>query len=153
MALAPDFGPVQAAIDTFNLAYTTSQLPALSKAVQTLGHELAAKDERTEEARSILAMTNKAMAAQAFAHAIAETLPGEPATSYVAAIIELLKWPTTAGPATDELLEVLHERVPGAPGKEARLAATIQWVATTFPEIDLDSPPTPPASGSTGAAW
>ncbi len=64
-----------------------------------------------------------------------------------------LKWPTTAGPATDALLEVLHERVPGAPGKEAGLDATVAWVAATYPDIDLDSPPTYPASGSTGSTW
>ena len=73
---------------------------------------------------------------------------------YVAAVVELLKWPTTAEPgATEALVEVLHDRVPGAPGKEAGLDATVRWVAATFREIDLDSPPTPPVSGSTGAAW
>ena len=83
------------------------------------------------------------------------TLPLDPAKpeSYVAAIVELLKWPTTAGRATDALLEVLHERVPEAPGKEAGLDATVAWVAATYPDIDLDSPPTYPASGSTGGAW
>ena len=93
--------------------------------------------------------------AEAFARAIAVTLPVDPAEPepYVAAIVELLKWPTTAGPATDALLEVLHERVPGAPGKEAGLDATVAWVAATYPDIDLDSPPTFPASASTGGAW
>ena len=85
--------------------------------------------------------------------AVAVTLPADPAETYVAAIVELLKWPTTAGPATDALLEVLHERVPGAPGKEAGLDATVAWVAATYPDIDLDSPPTFPASASTGGAW
>ena len=39
--------------------------------------------------------------AEAFARAIAVTLPFEPAKpqAYVAAIVELLKWPTTAEPA------------------------------------------------------
>ena len=41
----------------------------------------------------------------------------------------------------------------GAPGKEAGLDATVAWVAATYPDIDLDSPPTYPASGSTGGAW
>ena len=42
--------------------------------------------------------------------------------------------------------------MPGAPGEEAGLDATVAWVAT-YPGIDLDSPPTystwavPPALG------
>ena len=84
----------------------------------------------------------------------APSRPSSPALSHVAAIAELPKWPTSAEPgATAALLEVLHDRVPGAPGKEAGLDANVRWIATTFPEIDLDSPPTPPASGSTGGAW
>jgi hypothetical protein len=91
--------------------------------------------------------------AETLAQAIALTLPAESPNSYVSAIVELLKWPTTAGPATDALLEVLHERVPRAPGKESGLDATIAWVAKTYPEIDLDSPPVFPSSGSTGGVW
>ena len=56
-------------------------------------------------------------------------------------------------PATDALLEVLHERVPAAPGKEAGPRRHGAWVAATYPDIDLDSPPTYPASASTGGAW
>ena len=100
-----------------------------------------------------LARVDNPVTAKDLARAIAVTLPAEPPKPYVAAIVELLKWPTTAGPATDALLEVLHERVPGAPGKEAGLDATVAWVAATYPDIDLDSPPTFPASGSTGGAW
>ena len=74
--------------------------------------------------------------------------------AYVDAVAELLKWPTTAGPARRmRCWQALHERVPGAPGKEAGLDATVAWVAATYPDIDLDSPPTFPASGSTGGAW
>ncbi len=91
--------------------------------------------------------------AEAFARLIAVTRSVVPDEPYVAMIVELLKWPTTAGSATDALLEVLHERVPGAPGKEAGLDATVAWLPATYPDIDLDSPPTYPASGSTGGAW
>jgi hypothetical protein len=98
----------------------------------------------------VLATTDEPPVAEAFAGAISVLLKAEPPRAYVAAVVELLKWPTTAGPATDALLEALHERVPGAPGKEAGLDATVAWVAATYPDIDLDSPPTFPASGSTG---
>ena len=80
-------------------------------------------------------------------------LPTESPQAYAAATVELLKWPTTVGPATDALLAALHERVPGALGKEAGLEGTVAWVAATWPDIDLDSPPTYPASGSTGGPW
>ena len=56
-------------------------------------------------------------------------------------MVELLKRPTTVGSATDALLEILHQRVPKAPGKEAGLDANVAWVAATYPAIDLDSPP------------
>ena len=106
-----------------------------------------------EVSRAVLAGADEPSVAEAFARAIALTLPAELPKPYVAAIVELLKWPTTAGPATDALLEALHERVPGAPGKEAGLEATVAWVAATYPDIDLDSPPTYPGSGSTGSTW
>jgi hypothetical protein len=38
----------------------------------------------------------------------------------------------------------------GAPGKETGLDATVAWVAATYPDIDLDSPPTYPVSAGTG---
>ena len=133
-------------------------LRALAQAVQSLGPRLSPEQARAavEILRPALASTAEPRLAEPSARVIALTLPADSAKpqAYVAAIIELLKWPTAAQPgATEALLEVLHDRVPGAPGKEAGLDATVQWVAATFPEIDLDSPPTPPASGSTGGAW
>lgn len=134
------------------------QLQTLAQAVQALGPKLAPEqaDAAIDVSRTVLAAAGEPDIAVAFARAIAVILPHDPAEpqTYVAAIIELLKWPTTAEPgATAALLEVLHHRVPEAPGKEAGLDATVQWVAARFPEIDLDSPPTPPASVSTGGAW
>ena len=124
------------------------QLQALAQAVQTLGPKLKAEQSETatKMAWTVLADAHDPRVAGAFARAIAANLPAEPAKPYVTAIVELLKWPTTAGPATEALLEVLHERVPDAPGKEAGLDATVAWVAATYPDIDLDSPPTCPAT-------
>ncbi|MFZ1425891.1 MAG: TIR domain-containing protein [Geminicoccaceae bacterium] len=130
-------------------------LQEMAQAVQTLGPVLRMEGRATaiEVARTVLADTDEPPVAEAFARAISVTLPAEPAKTYVTAIVELLKWPTSAGPATDALLEALHERMPGVPGKEAGLAATVAWVDANYPDIDLDSPPTYPASGSTGGAW
>ncbi|MFO1049166.1 MAG: toll/interleukin-1 receptor domain-containing protein [Geminicoccaceae bacterium] len=156
------FGPL---LDAIRQTSPHSLLPGpaqtvetLAQTVETLAPKLAPEQvqEFSDLSRAILATATVPSAATSFARAIAVTLPVDPAKPqpYVANIVELLKWPTTAEPgATEALLEVLHDRVPGAPGKEAGLDATVRWVATTFPEIDLDSPPTPPASGSTGAAW
>jgi hypothetical protein len=131
------------------------QLSALANAIKFLGPKTApGETERAVEVlKTALGTTDEPATAAALAGAIAALLPMEPRETYVAGIIEFLKWPTIVGPATDVLLEVLHERVPGAPSKEAGLDATVAWVAATYPDIDLDSPPTFPASGSTGGAW
>lgn len=127
----------------------------LARAIQVLGPRVMVdrSGPAIEAARSVLKRTAEPTIAEAFARAIAVTLSADPDEPYVAMIVELLKWPTTVGPATDTLLEVLHERVPGAPAKEAGLDAIIAWIAANYPDIDLDSPPTFPASGSTGGAW
>jgi hypothetical protein len=162
-------GPV---LDAIRQTIDPDQLSALAQAVQTLAPRFAPDQAgpAIEISRTRLAAAEAPMVAQAFARALALTLPLDPAKpeSYVAAIVELLKWPTTAQPdATDALLEVLRDRLSDGvppyarprgyrlppPGKEAGLEATVAWVARTYPDIDLDSPPTYPASGSTGRAW
>jgi ribosomal protein S7 len=131
----------------------SDQLQALGQAVQALGTAVEQREPAILLARRVLATTDAPKVAAAFAGALAALLSAKPPRRYVAEITELLKWPTAAGPATDVLLEALHERVSDAPGKEAGLDATVAWVAATYPDIDLDSPPTFPASGSTGGGW
>jgi hypothetical protein len=60
-------------------------------------------------------------------------LPREPAARYVGGIVEALKYPTTAGPATDALLDALHDRLPDAPGHKAGLAETLAWILSSRP--------------------
>ncbi len=159
-ALGPAPGQAQAALGPVldAIPKTTKPDQLQAQAVQALGPKLALEQAAPsiEVSRTMLATTHEPPVAEAFARAIAVTLPVDRANPqpYVAAIVELLKWPTTAEPgAIEALLEVLHDRMPESPGKEAELDATVRWVAATFPEIDLDSPPIPPASGSTGGAW
>jgi hypothetical protein len=64
---------------------------------------------------------------------------GEP--HYASAIVELLKQPVAAGPATEVLLRALHQAIPAAPGPEAGLPANLRWIAQTYPRIDLLSAP------------
>lgn len=155
-ALGPTPEEAQAALGPVFASTDNVGLLIRSHAVQALMPKLTPMQIRgvIEVRRNILSGAREPYDASAAAWEIATILPADPASSYVAAIVELLKWPTTAEPnVTNTLLEVLHERVPDAPGKEAGLGATVEWVAKTFPEIDLHSPPTFPVSGSTGGAW
>jgi hypothetical protein len=68
-----------------------------------------------------------------------------PAESSVRTIVEALKFPTTGGAATAELLKGLRAVSPSAPGEQMDLAANLAWVARSHPAIDLDSPPVCPA--------
>ena len=81
-----------------------------------------------------------AESARAWARVLVMPLPREPAARYVGEIVEALKYPTTAGPATDAILDALHDRLPNAPGHKAGLAETLAWTRKTFPGIDVSSP-------------
>jgi hypothetical protein len=68
------------------------------------------------------------------------------------AVVELLKFPTTAGAATRTLLDALKARDASAPGASAGLVANLEWVAKKYPQIEVDTPPMcppPPTSGLT----
>jgi hypothetical protein len=72
----------------------------------------------------------------------------EPADRRVNAIVEALKYPTTASQTTRVLLKALQAA--GAPGPDASLDANLSWVARTYPTIDLDAAPScppPPRAG------
>jgi hypothetical protein len=62
-------------------------------------------------------------------------------------MVEAMKYPTSAGQATTELLKALENAGLGAPGAAAGLYANLDWVARTYPSIDLEAPPAclPPA--------
>jgi hypothetical protein len=159
-ALGPTPGQAQAALTSVLAALPKTAHPyvlaELARAAATLGPRLAPEQvgSALETLKVLLAKADVPYAADAFATAIVATLPsGLTEEAYVTAVVDLLKWPTTVGAATDALLDALKKRVPGAPGKEAGLDATVRWVAANFPRVDLESPPTFPASGSTGGAW
>jgi hypothetical protein len=158
-SLGPTPGQVEVVFATItealNRTSRSRELSALANAAQSLGPPPSAETQKyaADTFKTQLSTADEPGMAVAFAGAVATLLPSEPPEIYVAGIVQLLKWPTTAGPATDVLLTALHERMPGAPGKEAGLDATVAWVAATYPDIDLDSPPTFPVSGSTGGGW
>jgi hypothetical protein len=84
----------------------------------------------------------------AWAEAITALLPRARESDYVRLILELLKYPIAAGPATNVLLEALRVTNPTAPGAAAGLAASMRWIAESYPGIDFTSgpacPPPPP---------
>jgi hypothetical protein len=126
-------------------AANPAHLQSLGEMLQALGPSLQDRAEAmVEAARVVLARTDEPAVAEAFARAIAVTLPAEPAGPYVAAVVELMKWPTSVGPAMDTLAEVLHDRVPGAPDRQAGLGAVVDWVASAYPDVSLEDPPTRP---------
>ena len=65
-------------------------------------------------------------------------------------ILVALKYPSASRPSTDVLLDALQSIVPAAPGRTAGLNANIDWIARTYPAIDIGSPAVcpPPLNGA-----
>jgi hypothetical protein len=118
-------------------------LAMLAGAVQALAPRLSVDHARavSETVRVYLGWAPRAHEARDWAGALVALLPREPPEGYVEQIVEALKYPTSAGPATDVLLDALGGIDPNAPGKEAGLDANLAWLTTAYPAIDLDKPP------------
>jgi hypothetical protein len=80
----------------------------------------------------------------AWAEAIVTLLRRSGESNFVSAIVELLKYPIAAGPATDVLLNGLSLAASTAPGAEAGLPANLRWLADNYPAIDLRGAPACP---------
>jgi hypothetical protein len=91
-------------------------LRALAHALQTLAPKLSdlQKQLAAEWARRVLGWAPGAEPAKVWARVLAMLLPRDPADRYVSGIVEALKYPTTAGSATDVLHDALHDRLPEA---------------------------------------
>jgi hypothetical protein len=134
-------------------------LEVLAGAVQALAPKLEdeAKADMQRLAHSGLGATGSGVVAIAWARALEALLPTDPASGYVGAIIEVLKYPTTTlrreggsyrGPAsaTEYLLGKIQERFPDTPELQSdNLQETLARLAKRYPEIDLTSPPVRPA--------
>ena len=93
----------------------------------------------------------------AWAKVLEALLLPPPADGYVGTLVEALKYPnaalrdTRAGEgepvsATEYLLGKLREHFPGARElQESSLEDALAWIARTYPEVDLASPPKRPA--------
>ena len=107
----------------------------------------------TRLARSNLAAAGDGVNALAWPKLLEALL--SPAKGYVNALVEVLKYPTSAlrdldasdsepTTATDVPLDGLRSINPNAPGKEAGLTANLALLTTAYPAIDLDAPPACP---------
>jgi hypothetical protein len=102
-------------------------------AARAIGAATKVNLERRPKSQALLLATSHLQSAFGWS-AISE----ESAAFFVGAIVELLKYPIAAGPATDVLLEALRMATPGA---RAGLPANLRWLADTYPAIDFRSAP------------
>jgi hypothetical protein len=133
---------------------------SFAQAVEALAPKLVLEAKRDMQplARSGLGATGNGNVAIAWARALEALLPPAPASDYAGALVEVLKYPTTAlrkksgsdsepASATEYLLGKLHERFPDMRALQRdNLQDTLAWIAKSYPEIDLTSPPVRPAS-------
>jgi hypothetical protein len=121
-------------------------LRSLIGAVQALAARLQPeqRDAAEREIRSVLAWSTEPETSSAAAEALIALLRNKRPEPAVIGIVEALKYPTAAGDATDLLLAALQQVVAGAPGKNAGLAANLDWVKATYPTIKVDTPPSCP---------
>jgi hypothetical protein len=131
----------------------------LPEAVQALALKLVveAQADMQHLARSGLGATGRGVMAIAWARVLEALLPPAPASGYAGAIVEVLKYPTTTlrnkhgsnsepASATEYLLAKIHERFPDTRELQSdNLQDTLAWIAKSYPEIDLTSPPVRPA--------
>jgi hypothetical protein len=121
-------------------------LSSLAHAVQALAAR-AGSEERgalLDLIRATLACMGSADTSRVLAVAVASLMGQTPDRDFATAIVDVLKYPTAAGEATDVLLDALHTRFSDAPGKEAGYEANLAWIQQTFPAIDVTSPPLRP---------
>ena len=94
--------------------------------------------------RQGLAVAQSADDAAGWATAAAVLLRHQAVAERVPSIVQALQYPTAAGPATAVLLDALHDADLAAPGSAAGIDATLAWLRTAYPGIDLARPPACP---------
>jgi hypothetical protein len=73
--------------------------------------------------------------------ALLPLLKAEPVEQFAADIIEVWKYPNAADQNFAPVITALREARPGAPELKVGFGAYQQWIAKTYPTIDLHSPP------------
>jgi hypothetical protein len=105
-------------------------------------------ERKRSVALSLLAWAGTASEGSRWAAMLKELFPTGSDEKSIAAVVEALKFPFAAGPATDHLLDTLKKVDPRAPGKGETLQTNLAWIASSYPSINLDSPPACPVPPS-----
>jgi hypothetical protein len=106
-------------------------------------------DERTRRTLQVLlAWSATAPETARWTTKLTSLRPPQSRADGIATVVEVLKYPPVAGPATDQLLNLLKAIDPNAPAKDGGLPATLRWIAETYPGINLDARPACPAPPS-----
>jgi hypothetical protein len=121
----------------------------IAEAILALAPQLTAEQRQSAGAamRTELAWAETDESAIAAARAAIALAPRE-ADEFAPGIIEMLKYPAAAGPATDLLLAALHEVT--ARGADSQPDLTFASLRASFPRANLDSPPACPPSSHGG---
>jgi hypothetical protein len=131
-----------------------SALGALAQAVQALAPKLSEAELAAARpaVRTALAWATTEDEASAWAAAYTQLFAREENPSFVAGVVETLKYPTAAGMATTTMLEALHHRMPDIPDDEQGLQTALAMLRKAFPSVDLQSPPVCPSPSPAGKA-
>lgn len=106
--------------------------------------------EARSEARGALGWATHPVVAEIWAQAAIMLFPREPKAAYNTAIVELLKFPSTAGPATEILLGALRGGKPEVSKTDAGPGTAFVWLYKRVSHADLSSKancPSPPYPG------
>ena len=122
-------------------------LRALAEGLQALAAKLT--EAQAQHALSI-AMSSLGWAADedeavSWARAIVALLPSQSERGATSLLATTVVYPSTAGPATEVLMDAFRERNSDAPAKQAGTAAILEWIAQRYPkQVRHPICPTPP---------
>lgn len=138
--------PFVIAIGSTTAPIAARDLAAMSETLVTLTSKLdtTQKEAAVSDLISLLAWSRFPDVTIATARTVIAVMPRQSPERFVGRLAELLKYPSVAGPATDEILEAIRAANPSAPGKQASIERNVEWLARTYPSITLDAPPACP---------
>lgn len=126
-------------------------LRVLAQAFQSLAGKLteAQAQQASSVAASSLAWAATEGEAADWARALVGLLPRAKPQDETRELILAIVYPTSAGSASEVVLEAIRARHSDAPAKEAGVAASLAWIAETYPDLvrrPICPPPPQPTS-------
>ena len=154
-------GALGAVLEAMRGTTDPSALTTLAPVVEALAPKLSPEMEASmlPVMRSGLNAASTAQQSIAWAGALEALLLSQPEGGYIRIIVEVLKYPSSTitydinnlfddepRSATEFLLKKMRERFPNVRKlPDGSLDNILTWIAKTYPEIDLTSPPERPA--------